>query len=130
MVAALLGGILAAVMATGLPFPISGVLAAALVLMVGIGLARLGWMGGSRRLTRIVCQPDGRWILCERSGHTQEAALSPASRVSPHLLWLEWQARRGPLLLFSTDLSSTDFRRLVVRLRLARHHGDENDNVV
>lgn len=124
--ATLLLGVLVAVMAAGLPL----FSAAVLILLIGIGFTALGWIGGSRRLTRVVCQPDGRWMLYDQGGRTLDATLTSASRVSSHVLWLKWQPRRGPLLLFSTDLPPTDFRRLVVRLRLARHEGGEHDAVV
>jgi hypothetical protein len=125
--AALVLSVPVAILPAGLPLYAAAVLAVALVLLLGAGFARLGWIGGRRRLTRIVCRPDGRWVLWEQGGRTLEAMLTSASRVSPHMLWLKWQPRRGPLLLFSTDLSSTDFRRLSVRLRLAGHREKEDD---
>jgi hypothetical protein len=92
-------------------------LCAAAILALGFRL--IGWIDGPRRLTRIACQPDGLWELIEAGGRTSQARLSPASRVTPFVLWLEWSGRAGrPLLLLQGDVPSVEFRRLVVRLRL------------
>jgi len=91
----------------------------AFVAMVA-GFAAIGWTGGGRRLARIVCQSDGRWVLCEAGGRVIEAELSSGSRISPRALWLSWNVRRHrPLLLLPGDIPDADFRRLIVRLRVA-----------
>jgi hypothetical protein len=87
---------------------------------VGFGFRVVGWIGGPRRLTRISWQPDGTWLLNDAAGRTIEARLSGASRVTTWVLWLSWSGRAAtPLLLARGDLSSDEFRRLVVRLRLS-----------
>jgi len=87
---------------------------------IGLGFRAIGWIGGARRLTRISWQPDGTWLLSDAAGRTIEARLSGASRVTPSVLWLRWSGRAGtPLLLARGDVSSDEFRRLVVRLRLS-----------
>jgi hypothetical protein len=114
--------LLASVVATQLPLP-----AAALVIIVpvvavtvGLGFLLIGWWGGPGRLARIAWQPDGRWMLSDVAGRTIETELAPGTRVTPFALWLEWKGRPGrPLLLLPGDVATTDFRRLVVRLRLS-----------
>jgi hypothetical protein len=87
---------------------------------VGFGFRTIGWIGGPRRLARIVCQADGHWLLCDADGRTSEAMLSGASRITPFAMWLAWTGRAGrPLLLLPGDVAASDFRRLVVRLRLS-----------
>jgi hypothetical protein len=87
---------------------------------LGWGFCAIGWIGGQRRLTRIVCQSEGHWLLCDAGGRTAEATLSPASRITSSGLWLQWRERRGrPLLLLPGDVSEADLRRLTVRLRLS-----------
>ncbi|HVF15746.1 MAG TPA: hypothetical protein VNA21_02515, partial [Steroidobacteraceae bacterium] len=34
-------------------------------LVIGLAFRQLGWLGGARRLTRVVCQPDGQWVLSD-----------------------------------------------------------------
>jgi hypothetical protein len=80
---------------------------------------RAGWLWGPHRLTRIVWQADGRWLLSSANGLSVECKLSAASRVTSHILWLRWVGRpTRPVLLVSGDIAPTDFRRLVVRLFL------------
>lgn len=114
--------VLACCASTQLPLP-GAVLAAvvpAAATLVGLGFLFSGWLGGPGRLTRIACQPDGRWMLSDGAGRTVEAELAPGSRITPFALWLEWQGRAGrPLLLLPGDVPATDFRQLVVRLRLS-----------
>jgi hypothetical protein len=94
--------------------------AAVVVLAMAYGFAALGWIGGQRRLARIVCRPDGRWALCEAGGRVVDAELTDASRISPSAVWLCWNVRRfRPLLLVRGDIPDTDFRRLLVRLHVA-----------
>jgi hypothetical protein len=98
---------------------------------IGCGFHFIGWIGGPNRLTRIACEPDGRWLLCDAGGRTSEVVLSGASRVTPFALWLEWVDRKGrPLLLLPGDVSSVDFRRLVVRLRLSDRQIPESSSDV
>lgn len=114
--------VLAILVSTQMPLP-----AAALAIVVpgaaatvGFSFVLIGWLGGRGRLARIACQPDGRWALSDMAGRTVEVELAPESRVTPFALWLEWKGRPGrPLLLLPGDVSGTDFRRLVVRLRLS-----------
>jgi hypothetical protein len=87
-------------------------------LAIGVTFRRLGWLGGTRRLTRVACQPDGQWVLSDVSGRRIECELKPSSRITARALWLEWTGPAGPLLLLSGDVPAADFRRLVVRLRL------------
>jgi hypothetical protein len=90
------------------------------------GFLFLGWIGGGRRLTRVTCQPDGRWVLHEANGRTTAAELASASRISSRALWLCWCGRTlKPLLLLRSDLPPADFRRLLVRLRVAPFPRDE-----
>jgi hypothetical protein len=90
-------------------------------LAIGFAFRLLGWLGGPRRLTRVVCQPDGQWVLSDTSGRRIECELKPSSRITTRALWLEWTGRLGPpLLLMAGDLPAADFRRLVMRLRLGR----------
>jgi hypothetical protein len=103
-----------------LPAPVLVIAGAGACVATIAGFAMLGWLAGHRRLARIVCGPDGRWTLCEAGGTVTESALSNASRVSTRALWLCWTARSGkPLLLVRGDIPDVDFRRLVVRLRVA-----------
>lgn len=108
------------------------VVAAACLLTSVLGLFyTVGWLGGSRRLTRIVWRTEGHWLLCDAGGTTRECALSGASRVTPYVAWLCWKGRRTrPLLLVSGDVPDGDFRRLVVRLRMdARDRQQESFDV-
>ena len=95
------------------------------------GFVVLGWVGGRRRLTRIACQPDGRWSLCEAGGQTRLAELAASSRISSQGVWLAWNGRRHkPLLLLKSDLPASDFRRLLVRLRVAPFPKDESQDAL
>ena len=114
--------VLAIVVSIQLPLPVAtlAVIVPGVALALGLGFLFIGWLGGPGRLARIACQPDGRWMLSDGAGRTVEAELAPGSRVTPFALWLEWKGRPGrPLLLLSGDVAATDFRRLVVRLRLS-----------
>jgi hypothetical protein len=109
-----------------LPAAVRAGVAAVVVLGVAYGFAVLGWLGGQRGLARIVCRPDGRWVLCETGGRVIDAELTDASRISPGAVWLCWNVRRfRPLLLVRGDIPDTDFRRLLVRLRVAPFGGQE-----
>lgn len=110
----------------------SVILAAACLLTSVVGLFyTVGWLGGPRRLTRIVWQAEGGWLLCDAGGMTHACELSGASRVTPYVAWLCWTGRwTRPLLLVSGDVPDADFRRLVVRLRLdARRRQPESFDV-
>ena len=96
--------------------PSAGVL---VTFVIACGFVALGWVGGRSRIARIVCRPDGRWSLCEASGRVIDADLSMASRASPHAVWLRWHASRRALLLVRGDIPDNEFRRLLVRLRVA-----------
>jgi hypothetical protein len=89
------------------------------MLAIAVGFRSIGWMGGSERITRIACQPDGHWLLSDARGRVSDCVLSGASRVTPAAIWLLWAGRSNrPLLLLPGDLPADDFRRLVVCLRL------------
>jgi hypothetical protein len=110
---------LAAIFQLQRPLAILTFIAACALMSIAGGFLMLGWLGGGRRVARIVCQADGRWVLCDSSGRATERELSGACRVSSHAIWLQWQGGIcRPLLLLPGDVSATDFRRLVVRLRL------------
>jgi hypothetical protein len=88
--------------------------------VVAAGFRRAGWFGGPRRLTRIVCHPDGHWLLCDRDGRTADASLMRSSRITPAGLWLQWTDSASSvrsLLLLPWDMPEAQFRRLTVRLR-------------
>ncbi len=108
------------ILAMDLP-PIAAALTAlSVTICLAVGFAVIGWIGDSQRLSRIVCQCDGRWLLIDANGRTHEAELSPVSRISSSALWLHWSGRRlRPLLLFAGDVAPDAYRRLLVRLRLA-----------
>jgi hypothetical protein len=92
-----------------------------LCVVAGIGAAfrSLGWLGGRFRISRVVVQGDGQWLLCDRDGRTTERTLAGSSRVTSRLIWLQWQGMPlRPILLVPGDIPADDFRRLVVRLRL------------
>jgi hypothetical protein len=110
---------------------LAGVAASGLIVMVA-GYRALGWLNGGARLARIVCQADGGWVLYEATGRAMPARLSPQCRISPHALWLRWDARgRRPLLLLPGDVPDDDFRRLLVRLRMASlQPRDEHETVL
>ena len=97
-----------------------------------VGFHRANWLG-PKRLVRAVWQSDGCWLLTETSGRTYMAMLAASTRMSPFAIWLRWESqdsfdaaewmRRGQvatLLLFRGDLPTSDFRRLLVRLRMDR----------
>lgn len=86
---------------------------------IAYGLHTLGWLGGGSRIVRIVSRADGRWSLCDASGRVVDTDLTAASRISPHALWLRWDADRRPLLLMRGDIPDAELRRLLVRLRVA-----------
>lgn len=84
------------------------------------GYRALGWLGGGTRLIRIACAADDHWLLYEANGRAIPARLSPHSRIGSGAVWLRWDVRgRRPLVLFSGDIADDDFRRLLVRLRVA-----------
>jgi hypothetical protein len=97
VVASTLCLLLIAILESSLPAIARGIVGACACVATIAGFAMLGWITGKRRLTRIVCQPDGRWALCEASGTVTQAALSSASRVSTRVLWLRWNARSSPV---------------------------------
>lgn len=120
IVAATLLLVPAALLAIDLPPAAYSLVAILLVVCFMAGFAAIGWIAGSRRLSRIVCQPDGRWLLVEADGRTTQAELCPSSRISALALWLRWSGRGlRPLLLLADDIGPDAYRRLLVRLRLA-----------
>lgn len=83
---------------------------------------RQGWLGGRRRIVRVSWTSEGRWILTEAAGHGVECVLDPGTRVARALVWLRWRLEENPsvrrsLLLTAGDATSSDMRRLIVRLR-------------
>jgi hypothetical protein len=118
-----------AILAMGFTPAVSVVTGVLLLGVVALCFGAIGWVTGGRRLCRIVCRQDGQWLLVDAEGRTIEAKLSCASRVSVWALWLRWSDRAlRPLLLFAGDIAPEDYRRLLVRLRLAPFpHGDERN---
>jgi hypothetical protein len=111
--------VLAAVFQLQRPVATLALIAACAFISIGGGFLMLGWIAGDRRIARIVCQPDGGWVLCGTDGRAMERELAGTSRVSSHAVWLQWQGVSSPpLLLLPGDIPAADFRRLVVRLRL------------
>lgn len=102
--------------------PAAEAVLAALVFVASLAFTfrYIGWIDGRERLARIICQSNGCWLLQEASGRTIEAELSPSSRVSARALWLRFKGRAlQPTLLFAGDIGADEYRRLLVRLRLA-----------
>ena len=100
--------------------------------LCALGFRRANWCG-PKRIVSAAWQSDGCWLLTETSGQTYMATLAASSRMSPFAIWLRWESqdsfdaaewmRRGQvatLLLFRGDLPTSDFRRLLVRLRMDR----------
>lgn len=101
-------------------------------LSVLAGLWWHGWLGGTHRLVQISWLADGRWFLTDGAQANFPATLSRHCRAGSRWLWLHWHidadTRRGvqdvqgprhrSMLLVQGDLSSTELRRLGVRLRL------------
>jgi hypothetical protein len=88
--------------------------------LVGWGLRRTGWLGGVRRIERVVSLPDGHWVLVDGQGRPRDGMLRADSRTGAQFVWLRWNADGiRSMLLASGDVSATDLRRLVVRLRVA-----------
>ena len=96
------------------------------------GFVRARWLG-KQRLVSAAWQSDSSWLLTDASGRTYVASLSASSRMSPFAVWLHWRledpqsqpsARFAPrslaMLLLRPDLAGSDFRRLLVRLRMDR----------
>jgi hypothetical protein len=109
-----------AIFVTDAPVIVRSTLAALLAVALAAQFAAMGWLSGPRRIARIVCQQSGHWVLYQANGREIHAELSVASRISKQALWLCWSGRGWrPLLLFARDVSSHDYRRLLVRLRLA-----------
>src|SRR4051812_48060742 len=113
-------------------WPLLALASALIVTICAMGLHRANWMG-ARRLVRAGWQPDGYWLLSADDGRTELAVLSSSSRMSPAVIWLHWtlqnsnesahsslSAHPNSLLLFRGDLPRSDFRRLLVRLRMDR----------
>lgn len=107
----------------------------AVLAVLAITFRTAGWLGGAGSLSRVVWRSDGVWRLIEAGGGAFEGRLLPTSRMSPVAIWLQWGpepasptdrpryrswGRTRTLLLLPRDLPDTDFRRLLVRLRLDR----------
>jgi hypothetical protein len=85
------------------------------------GFYRAGWIGGMRRIQRVVCHSHGDWLLLDAGGQSREARLSADTRFGPGCLWLRWETGDPrSLLLASGDLPADQLRRLSVRLRIDR----------
>jgi hypothetical protein len=84
-----------------------------------LSFVRIGWLGGRRRLQRVLWTGEGEWRLFDATG-SWLATLRPNSQSLGSLLWLRFASERGPreLLLFSWDLAPTLRRQLVTRLKL------------
>ncbi len=122
------------VLLTGIPgIPLTLSISVLATLVVAAGFRHAGWLNGPSALVGITWRADALWILTDARGRNYEAVLSPASRMSPHAIWLRWTIqqpadsfamrtwfRSRTLLLARGDLPDADFRRLLVRLRLDR----------
>jgi hypothetical protein len=116
-----------AIFLTDVPFSMQLALAVPLTALLAVQFAAIGWLGGKRRIARVVCQQSGHWVLYEAGGRQFHADLSAATRVTKQVVWLCWSGREWrPLLLLAGDLPPQEYRRLFVRLRLAPFpHSDE-----
>jgi hypothetical protein len=84
------------------------------------GLRRACWLGGARRIERVVWLPDGHWVLVDGQGRSRDGMLRADSRTGGQIVWLRWNADGiRSMLLASGDVPATELRRLVVRLRVA-----------
>ena len=97
------------------------------------GFYRADWIG-PRKLVRTTWQADGGWALTDTHGNTYIASLHASSRMSPFAVWLRWTlvddprsssqlsvlGRSPSVLIGRNDISASDFRRLLVRLRMDR----------
>jgi hypothetical protein len=97
------------------------------------GFYRADWIG-PRKLVRMTWQADGSWALTDTHGNTYIASLHASSRMSPFAVWLRWTlvddprsssqlsvlGRSPSVLIGRNDISASDFRRLLVRLRMDR----------
>lgn len=107
----------------GLGVVLSGT--AAVLIVLWAGLVGAGWLG-SRQITRVVWQADGRWLLTDERGRDYEATLRPDTRMSTNFIWLRWDlptVRGASMLLAAGDASADELRRLRVRLKLDRRAG-------
>jgi hypothetical protein len=98
--------------------------------IISVGLSRVGWLGGGRRIQHVVWLSGGGWLLTDAAGRNYTGCLRGNTRVAGRWTWLSWtidiragagaiaQPRRY-LLLGPGDISAPDMRRLVVRLRMA-----------
>lgn len=86
-----------------------------------VGFQRAGWLGGGRRIQRVVWQPQGDWLLLDAAGRSRETRLRADTRVGPGCFWLRWDAGNPcSILLAPGDLPADELRRLSVRLRIDR----------
>lgn len=109
----------------GLAFGDALLLGVAIGALIAWGFVRAGWLGSANRIQTVVWEADGRWVLTDARGRHFDAALDDASRVWPQTIWLRWRTTEGlfsrrSMLLTRLDLTHSDVRRLVVRLRLDR----------
>jgi toxin CptA len=78
---------------------------------------------GRRAPRRVICQPDGGWLLQDHHGQMQPARLLPSSYLHPRLVILNFaldqRPRRRNLVLCPDSLDAQTLRQLRVRLRLA-----------
>ena len=97
--------------------------AAGMLLALGLaaGFHRAGWLGGARRIERMVWASDGLWLLIDAAGHGREASLAADTRVGLGCVWLRWQVPgANSMLLLAGDVPPGQLRRLLVRLRMDR----------
>jgi murein endopeptidase len=74
-----------------------------------------------RALVQAVWEDNGSWLLRDRAGDQQRAALLPGALVHPRLCVLGFRLEQGGrrhLLLAADALAAEDARRLRVRLKL------------
>lgn len=84
-----------------------------------VGAQRAGWLGGGRRLIRIIQTGSGDWYLKDANGYSSVTRLHATARYFRHFLWLRFESGTA-LLLGPGDLESDLFRRLQARLREPR----------
>jgi hypothetical protein len=81
-----------------------------------VGARRAGWLGGDRRLIRIIQAGSGEWHLNYANGYSSVTRLHASARYFRYFMWLRFESGTA-LLLGPGDLDADPFRRLQARLR-------------